>query len=272
MFIFTMEIKRIVVGVNMNEFLREILSVKKEESCIFSLGQAGFVFRNKKRELLGVDLYLSDCVERIEGHEGFKRLLPKILYPQDIRFDYLIATHPHFDHFDMDSIPLMMANGSTKLWASVNCKAEVKRLMMSEKNIFYVQPGENTQAGDFYLEFVDCDHGIGAPDAFGIIITVDEKKIYIAGDTCLRIDTAEQLKSRGTFDVMIAPINGAYGNLNEKECAQLCDLLNPKVIIPCHYGMFASHGGNPGLFYEIMKQEYSDKKFLLMTMGEKYVL
>lgn len=257
--------------VNAMELANKIIrSVNK--TSIFYLGQAGFAFKSKKGSLLGLDMYLSSCVERVEGHVGYKRLLPVLLNPTDIEFDYIIATHPHFDHFDMDAIPAMMSNRHTKLFASVNCKKEVERLMMTDENIRYVRVGDHCEAGDFTLDFVFCDHGVGAPDAVGIVIGVDDKKIYIAGDTCLRLDRIEEIKKHSPFDVMIAPINGAYGNLNEKECTKLSKALLPGLTIPCHYGMFASHGGNPGLFMEYMKSEASDQKFLLMAMGEEFVL
>ena len=76
----------------------------------------------------------------------------------------------------------------------------------------------------------------------------------------------------GPIDVLIAPIKGAYGNLNEMECAELSDTLQANLTIPSHYGMFASHGGNPGLFYQIMKDNYPQRSFLLMAMGEKLTL
>lgn len=253
------------------ELSNKILSTHNKTS-IFFLGQAGFAFKSKSGMLLGLDMYLSCCVERVEGHIGYKRLLPTILNPSDVEFDYLIATHPHFDHFDMDSIPTMMANHRTKLFASVNCQKEVRRMMMTEENITYVKEWDHYEAGDFVLDFVFCDHGIGTPDAVGVVICVDGKKIYITGDTCLRSDKFDEIKKYGLFDVMIAPINGAYGNLNEKECVELSKALVPNLTIPCHYGMFASHGGNPGLFMEYMKKELPDQKFLLMTMGERYDL
>jgi L-ascorbate 6-phosphate lactonase len=46
----------------------------------------------------------------------------------------------------------------------------------------------------------------------------------------------------------------------------------PGMTIPCHYGMFASHGGNPGLFFDIMKEQYPKNKFLIMAMGEQLTL
>lgn len=253
----------------MNEFMIKVLTAQSGKTHLFAVGQAGYIIKSASGQLVGIDLYLSDCVERIEGHIGFKRLLPRILEPYDLEFDVLIATHPHFDHFDMDSIPQMMSNQHTELFVSVNCEREIRRLNMENDRIVYVKPGESYVSGDFKLEFVNCDHGAGAPDAVGVVITVDGKIIYETGDTCLRLDRIDEYLQKGPFDIMIAPINGAYGNLNEQECAELSDALKPKLTIPCHYGMFASHGGNPGLFLNIMKNQYPGNDFLIMTMGEK---
>lgn len=256
----------------MNDFAIRILTAPLGKTHLFSVGQAGFIIKSASGQLLGIDLYLSECVQRVEGHVGFKRLLPKILTPSDLRFDYLIATHPHYDHFDPDSIPQLMDNPKTELFASVECEKEASRLLMTGERCHYVKPGDCVRRGDFTLEFVNCDHGTGAPDAVGVIVTVDGKRIYEAGDTCLHLDrTAEYLLS-GKIDVLIAPINGAYGNMNEAECAQFANALNAGITIPCHYGMFASHGGNPGAFYRIMKEQYPSRRFVLMAMGEELTL
>ena len=72
---------------------------------IFFAGQAGFIIKSSSGQMLAVDLYLSDCVERLEGNVGFKRLLPKMLSPYELKFDAVICTHPHWDHFDVDAVP-----------------------------------------------------------------------------------------------------------------------------------------------------------------------
>lgn len=255
-----------------SDFALKVMSASSGKTHLFSLGQAGFIIKSASGQLLGIDLYLSECVERVEGHIGFKRLLPKLLEPFDLQFDCLIATHPHYDHFDMDSIPQMMSNPLTRLFASLECEKEVKRLKMLDERIRYVKPGDRFISGDFTLDFVSCDHGTGAPDAVGAIITVDGKRILETGDTALRLDRVDEYLSKGPLDVLIAPINGAFGNLNEWECAELSKALSPKLTIPCHYGMFASHGGNPGLFYEIMTTQYPNNKIILPAFGESLTL
>lgn len=256
----------------MFDFSLKVLTAPAGKTHIFAVGQAGFIIKSQNNQLLGIDMYLTDCVERIEGHVGYHRLLPKILAPSELEFDVVIATHPHKDHFDDDAIPSLMANGKTKLFASVDCQQDVKRLFMTDDNITYVKPNDHCAAGDFELDFINCDHGTGAPDAVGVIITVDGKRILIVGDSCLRLDRADEYLKKGGIDVMIAPINGAYGNLNEDECVTLAKTLQPQLTIPCHYGMFASHGGNPGKFYENMKSQCPDLRFKMMCQGEGIII
>lgn len=239
-------------------------------TSIFAVGQAGFIIKSNSGQLLAIDLYLSECVERVEGNVGFKRLLPKILSPFELGFDAVVCTHSHRDHFDMDAVPEMLSNGRTKLFCSIGCRNLIQTLQMGhhKSKIAFVSPMESYDVGDFHIEFVNCDHGTGAPDAVGVVVKVDGKTIYETGDTCLRLDRVDEIPK--PLDVLIAPINGAFGNLDEEECSILAEHLKPKVTIPCHYGMFASHHGDVGKFYDVMTEK--QLPFLLMQQGEQYML
>ncbi len=248
----------------MKEFSKRILNASLGHTHLFSIGQAGFIIKSSSGQLLGIDMYLSECVERVEGHVGYKRLLPQLLAPDELTFDCVVATHYHRDHLDIDAMPILMKNGRTVLFAAKDCMEDTR----GYKCVKYVAPGDHAVCGDFTLDFMKCDHGTGAPQAVGVIVHVDGKKIYEAGDTCLHTEWARELPR--DIDVMIAPINGAYGNMNEKECADYAQVVKPKLTIPCHYGMFASHGGEPGKFYTAMKEKRLP--FFLMTQGEDVVL
>lgn len=256
----------------MNDFATRILTAPVGVTHLFYAGQAGFIIKNRSGHTLAIDLYLSDCGERFEGHIGFKRLLPRILSPQEVIFDYIIATHPHFDHYDVDSMPFLMSNLRTRLFVSVDCKKYVDETFIDASRVTYVKPFDSCKVGDYSFHFINCDHGTLAPDAVGVIIEVDGKRIMITGDTCLRLDRKEEYLSKGILDVMIAPINGAYGNMNEEECVELSNTLKPRLTIPCHYGLFATHKGLPGLFMEKMQSICPDNKYTLMTMGESLIL
>ena len=251
----------------MLDFAAEVLNTKGP--CLFALGQAGFIVKSRNGQLLAIDLYLSNCVERLEGHKGFKRLLPQIHGASDLSFDYVFCTHPHLDHYDIDSIPEMVSCGA-KLFCSLDCEKLNKQLLMNYYNdsIIYVKPGDHYKIGDFEISFVNCDHGTGARDAVGVIIKVDGKIIYEVGDCCLRLDRISEIPK--PLDILISPINGAYGNMNSDDTVVLAENLKPAITIPCHYGMFASHGGDLKRFYDLM----NEKKLpaLIMQQGEAYKL
>lgn len=251
--------------VRMPDFATKVLT--SQGTSLFSIGQAGFIIKSSSGQLLAIDPYLSNCVERLEGNTGFKRLLPSVLSPSDLALNAVICTHPHLDHFDIDSVPEMMAKGA-KLFCSVDCEKLIHQTQTEYYNdqITYVKPGDHHLCGDFDITFVNCDHGVGAPDAVGVVVRVDGKTIYEAGDTCLRLDRIAEIPQ--PLDILIAPINGAYGNLNEEECAILAESFHSKLTIPCHYGMFASHHGDVGKFYDVMTAK--KLPFLLMRQGEQF--
>ncbi len=64
------------------------------------LGQAGFAFKTALNNVVYVDPYLSDAVERLHG---FKRLSLPPISPEDARADLVVISHEHTDHLDPDS-------------------------------------------------------------------------------------------------------------------------------------------------------------------------
>lgn len=248
-------------------FVSRVLTAKGP--CLFATGQAGYIIKSSGGQLFAIDLYLSNCVERIEGNKGFKRLLPQLFSPIELKFDGIICTHAHLDHFDIDAVPEMVAQGA-RLFCSVGCAKLTEQYKMDyySDDIVYVRPGDKYSAGDFEISFVNCDHGAAAPDAVGVIVKVDGKTIYEVGDSCLRLDRVEEIP--GDIDVLIAPINGMFGNMNAQEVSELAAVIKPGVTIPCHYGMFASHGGDLKRFYDTMTEK--ELPFLIMQQGERYTL
>jgi L-ascorbate 6-phosphate lactonase len=253
----------------MNNTAINILSMQVPEGQmgVIFMGQAGLIIKTPKGELAGIDLYLSDCCER---YHGFKRLMPKLISTTDIEFDYIITTHSHYDHFDVDAIPQLLAPQKTKLYCALDCKAECDRLGISEDKVVYLEKDKTVKAGSLTITPVACDHGELAPYAVGLYIECEGKSLYLAGDTCYREDYALEMAKRH-IDIMFAPINGAYGNLNEVEGAKTFSIVKPGICVPCHYWNFAIHGGNPQLFLDEMKK-YPELNVRLMTQGESVII
>lgn len=240
--------------------------VNSGKLAVYWLGQAGFVFKTERGTKIGVDLYLSDCCNR---YFGFKRLMPMLVEPQELELELLIATHAHYDHFDVDTIPLLL-NGHTKFIGARDCKIECERLKIDPAQTQFIAPGEIAQYLDVGITAQKCNHGVGAPDAIGLLLEISGKKVYITGDTAF---SPEYLtKELFNPDLLILPINGAFGNLDEIQATQYVKLLQPKLVIPCHYWNFAEHGGNPYIFMEHMKESVPDIVYQIMRMGENIVV
>lgn len=231
-------------------------------------GQAGFILEDAAGYRVGIDLYLSNCCER---YFGFKRLMPYLYCPQELQLDLLIASHAHYDHFDPDSVPLLMGDGKTQLVCARDVREEAERLHLDGSKITYLGRGEQFENESICIRALACDHGELAPDALGLLITFGGKTIYITGDTAYREDIFSDPAVFGV-DVLILPINGAFGNLNEAQAAATAGIVRPALTIPCHYWNFAEHGGNPDLFAKAMQTEQSDLPYLLMRPGESITL
>ena len=254
---------------NMENFALKVMgaSVKEGEVGVFFLGQAGFVLKTCSGELIAIDPYLSDCCER---YFGFKRLMPHILGADEIIFDYLVASHAHFDHFDPDSVPVLLGNGKTKFVGAKDTRAECERLGIKD-NLTFVAVGDKVELGAVTLTAVRCDHGKDTPDAIGLLFEAAGKKIYMMGDTAYRPEWLEDEKIKGV-DLLILPINGAFGNLNSTEAARVVKALSPKLAVPCHYWNFAEHFGSPYEFMTEMKNNCPEIPYLLMRQGEMITL
>ena len=253
----------------MENFARQVETavIPAGQAGVFFLGQAGFVFKTPAGKLIALDPDLSDCCNR---HFGFKRLMPYILEPGELVFDILLVSHGHYDHFDPDSVPALMENGTTRLIGAKDVKAECDALGLTER-LTFIAVGDTVTDGDFTVTAMPCDHGELAPDALGLLIEIAGKRIYSMGDTCYRPDLLTDPRLRD-LDLLILPINGAFGNLNEEQAAKVVATLKPGLAVPCHVWNFAEHGGSPGLFQEKMKELAPDCAYTLMRQGEGIVL
>ena len=251
----------------MTDFSVEVLTthVPKGNIGVFWIGQAGFIFKLPDSRLIVVDPYFSDYCNRCVG---FKRLMPYILSATDLKYNIYLASHAHPDHFDLDSAGAIMNNEVTELFCALDVAPECQRLDIKD-NVTYMKVGDTAERQGLIIKAVPCDHGSDTPHALGYIMEYEGKKIYLMGDTAFRTDYFENNELKNC-DLLILPINGAFGNLNETEAAITAENLNPKLTVPCHFWNFAEHGGNPAIFADEMKKRNLNYKILYM--GEKIII
>lgn len=244
---------------------QQIRQYQSGKTAIFYLGQAGFILKTKSGAIVAIDLYLSNCCERLYG---YKRLMPYLLEANELEFDMLLITHAHEDHFDVDSIPNIMNNEKTILLAPEDVCERAYRLQIPKEKMICISAGESVSLEHCVVHAVFSDHGPEMPNAVGYILEVDGKRIFVTGDTALRLDKISDFLKYGPIDMMICPINGHFGNMSELDAVELCEKIQPRVVIPCHYWNFAEHGGDPGVFTMQLKKRLPYQNYIVMAMGE----
>jgi len=226
-----------------------------------SLAQAGFLIKTAAGTTVAIDPYLTDSVERLAG---FKRLTSAPITPKELDVDILAITHAHPDHLDPDALPAIRKHLRTFFVAAPDCEAAFRELGIGADRYAILREGESMRLRDVAIRATYADHGDLAPEAVGFLITAGGVSIYNVGDSGFAPE--RMLDGLPALDVMIAPINGAYGNLNEEEAVRLAVLAKPRALIGCHTGMFEVHGGDSARFLALAKEQGLDA--LVLQPGE----
>jgi L-ascorbate 6-phosphate lactonase len=236
------------------------------------LGQAGFLLKTHKGEVILIDPYLSDYVNRIlhkENGQGFRRMTAPLFDPEKISADILLCSHEHPDHLDIDSLPGLLKNPGLICYTNGPAIAEVKRNGLDVRRFRELKKKQVLQFTEFELAVTDCDHGDLAPEALGFILDFGFITVYYSGDTGYNKARLSGVLQRG-IDVALLPINGAYGNLNAGEAAGLAADLRAKLCIPHHFWTFPAHDaplGNPAAALEAFPKSAPRCNLRLATPG-----
>ena len=214
----------------------------QNELLIWYLGQAGFLLKTAHGKLIAIDLYLSDAAERLFG---FKRMIPAVIKPEDLNVDYYISTHSHVDHLDPDILATVAGCDKTFFIWSPDCEAVYRQYGIRSDRYCILKTGDCYESADLTVRAVYADHGDLAPDAVGVLVETNGIKVFHTGDTAYAPEKiVESLQT--DIDVLMAPINAQFGNMNAFEACRLADVLKPKIVIACHFWMFLEHVGEGG--------------------------
>lgn len=203
------------------------------------LGQGGFQLRLGDRQVY-IDPYLSDSVL---GLDGFKRLLPIPVLPNELESDLIIATHDHMDHLDPDT--LAATDYARNMYAGPDdCLRHMRKLGIPEARLKRLGAGDVLHVGEARLMGVPAYHT--APEAIGVIVEYRGVRLCISGDTLYDA----RLRDLALMDVDVAfiCINGRLGNMECAQAVELARALGCRVAVPMHYGMFAENTADPGEF------------------------
>jgi len=240
-------------------------TASRNEVLLYWLGGSGYIIKNNIITI-GLDIYLSNSCQKAD--EVYKRLVPPPLSPEDIKLDYLIASHSDGDHLDIGSLDKFISDKTdTKIIGPDSVIKRCKGLGIARERLIRLNRGEKIKINSLKLKAVFADHGEISPDCIGIIIHLSGKNIYFTSDTCYRPDLPELVNLNEKIDLLIVPINGKY-NPDFKDASYIAAWVKPEIVIPTHFWMFKEHGGEPGKFVEFCSQVAPGVKILIPAIGE----
>ena len=148
--------------------------------------------------------------------------------------DIVFITHYHNDHYSEEDIDKVI-NENTTIIIPDELLTKLLRKGINKNAIITVEPNEKYMVQGIKFETIPA---YNTNKTFhpkengwvGYIITLDDIRYYIAGDT----DITEENR-RVKYDVAFVPVGGTY-TMDFKEAAQLINEIQPKIAVPIHYG------------------------------------
>ena len=174
-------------------------------------------------------------------------------YPKDFalpaKIHYVLLTHGHGDH--ISDVAPVAANHDSTVVAIYELAAYV-----ADKGVTHtigMNLGGTVQLDDVAATMVEARHSAGAQDergthyvgvAAGYVLTIaDGPVLYHAGDTAVFGDM-NLIRELYRPEVAMLPIGGHF-TMGPREAALAVRFLEPKIVLPLHFGTFPPLKGTP---------------------------
>jgi L-ascorbate metabolism protein UlaG (beta-lactamase superfamily) len=201
------------------------------------------------------------------GHSGIKLSFKnKIIYidPYHLKdskekADYILITHGHYDHCDIEQIKTLVKKDTTIL-CTPDVQSKLSFLQMDIR-VILVEPGslrtfENIKIWAIRAYNLSKEFHKREEDWVGFIISLNDTFIYVAGDT----DLIPEMKSVKA-DIVFLPISGTY-TMNAGEAAKSATLIKPKIAFPIHWGDMIGSRKDAEVFLKLCSAEGIEARIL----------
>ena len=161
----------------------------------------------------------------------------------------IFITHPHYDHFDLDSIKKIEKDDTLFV---IPDDQSIKD-KFNNRNVLVVEPNKEYQVNNIKFKTMPA-YNINKPyhkkeyNWVGYIIYLD-KSYYVMGDTD-NIKEALEVTCAHLF----IPIGGTY-TMDYEEAAKLTNIIRPKIVTPIHYGSIIGNKEDGEEFKKLINSE-----------------
>ena len=185
--------------------------------------------------------------------------------PGEMKADYIILTHGHGDHFG-DSVEIAKSNGATII-------APNELALYCESKGATVHPMHIGGAHHFpfgRVKLTIAHHGSAVPDGSytgepaGILLTMDDKTFYHAGDTGLFYDM-KLIGEMNQIHVAALPIGDNF-TMGIDDAVKATEFLQPDMVIPIHFKTWDIIDVDPEEF--VSKVQSKGFKAKILDIGE----
>lgn len=184
---------------------------------------------------------------------------------KDAKCSYIILTHGHADHFG-NTIEIAKGNDTTVI------------AMVEITDYLYTKDvkGHGMNIGGAYnfpfgkVKFTLAHHSSSLPDGTyagnpaGVLLSIDNKTIFHAGDTSLFYDM-KLIGETNKIDIAFLPIGDNY-TMGIDDAVKAAEFLRAEMIVPIHYDTYEVIKADPNEFKR--KIESIGKKCLVMKPGD----
>jgi L-ascorbate metabolism protein UlaG (beta-lactamase superfamily) len=247
--------------------IQQIDHSQGETPALWWLGHSGFVLKYRTT-VFYVDPYLSSDAAPLRAEDVSHASL-------------VLCTHAHGHHLDPATVAgILGASRRAKLVIPKSVADHARSLGISYQRMVTTDSSLRVEYLDDRVYSVPSAHNeldwtpLGGYPYLGYLVRFANFTIYHAGDCVPYPGLADRLRPYN-ITVALLPISGrkadgAPGNFEIAEAAQLAEDAGAQWLVPMHYGMFASNSGDVNRFIDHMLGQRPLQRFKVFEIGEKW--
>jgi len=203
------------MGFSQEQFEEDIFSAGDSDLKLTFIGHGTLMFSYNNKVI---------HIDPVSGYADYEKM-PKA--------DLILITHEHGDHLDKKAISSVYKD-NTKIILTEICAETIE-------NGIVMKNGDLKTILDIKIEAVPAYNIVnkrndGSPfhpkaRGNGYILTIGDKRVYVAGDT----ENTPEMKNLKNIDIAFLPMNLPY-TMNPEMVADAAKAFRPKILYPYHFG------------------------------------